>query len=87
MFCDQRLVRIGIAIFLQVLIVRRAFRRFAYMLCKRRYQFFPKLVKLRPNGSQNAQQIIQNEPADTSGDRLETDRFQDREKVGAPDIC
>ena len=44
-----------------------------------------KSVKLRSSGSQNAQQIIQNETLGASGDLLEASRFQDREKVSAPD--
>ena len=48
-------------------------------------ELFPKPVKLRSSGSQNAQQIMQNEPLGASGDLLEASRFQDREKVSASD--
>ena len=48
-------------------------------------ELFPKPVKLRPSGSQNAQQVIQNKPSCASGDLLEARRFQDLEKVSAPD--
>ena len=48
-------------------------------------ELFPKPVKLRPSGSKNTQEIIQNEPSGASGDILEASRFQDREKVSAPD--
>ena len=48
-------------------------------------ELFPKPVKLRSSKSQNAQQIIQNEPSGASGNLLEASRFQDREKVSASD--
>ena len=48
-------------------------------------ELFPKPVELRSSGSQNAQQIIQNEPSGASGELLEASKLQDREKVSAPD--
>ena len=45
----------------------------------------PKPVKLRSSGSQNAQQIMQNEPLGASGDLSEASLFQDLEKVSASD--
>ena len=48
-------------------------------------ELFPKPVKLMSSGSQNVQQIMQNDPLGASGDLLEASRFQDREKVSVPD--